>query len=102
MSKKVGVSQEEKNLPYYKFFTRPLAEAPAGKLAILAGGPSPVRAVPFEERNLFLKGEDKDYCQIGYGVAEDGTAFVCNQTYMPGVTGEMMDWWFPCVSLREE
>ena len=102
MSKKVGVSQEEKNLPYYKFFTRPLAEVPAEKLAVLAGGPSPVRAVPFEQRNLFLKGEDKDFCQIGYGVAEDGTAFVCNQTYMPGVTGEMMDWCFPWHSVGSD
>ena len=68
----------------------------------LAGGPSPVRAVPFEERNLFLKGEDKDYCQIGYGVAEDGTAFVCNETYMPGVTTEMMDWWFPWHSVGSD
>lgn len=74
MNKKVGVSHEEMALPYYKFFTRPLAEVPAEKLAVLSGGPSPVRAVPFEERNLFLKGEDKAYCQTGYGVAEDDTA----------------------------
>ena len=95
MSKKVGVSTEEKGLPYYKFFTRPLAQVPAEKLAVLEEGPSRIRAVPFEERNLFLRGEDGDYCRLGYGVAEDGTAFVCNETYMPGVTGEMMDWWFP-------
>lgn len=102
MSKKVGVSHEEMALPYYKFFTRPLAEVPAEKLAVLAAGPSPVRAVPFEDRNLFLKGEDKDFCQIGYGVAEDGTAFVCNETYMPGVTTEMMDWWFPWHSVGSD
>ena len=100
--KKVGVSREEQELPYYKYFTKPLAEVPAEKLAVLAGGPSPVRAVPFEERNLFLKGEDKAYCQMGYGVAEDGTAFVCNETYMPGVTGEMMDWWFPWHSVGSD
>lgn len=54
--KKVGVSREEQELPYYKYFTRPLAEVPAEKLAVLEKGPSPVRAVPFEQRNLFLKG----------------------------------------------
>ena len=56
-SKKAGVSREETALPYYKFFTRPLAEIPAQKLAVLAGGPSPVRAVSIADRNLFLHGE---------------------------------------------
>ena len=60
--KKVGVSREEQELPYYKYFTKPLAEVPAEKLAVLEKGPSPVRSVPFEQRNLFLKGEDKAYC----------------------------------------
>lgn len=102
MNRKVGVSREETTLPYYHFFTRPLAEVPAEKLAVLAGGPSRVRAVPFAQRSLFLTGQDGDFCQIGYGVAEDGTAFVCNETYMPGVTGEMLDWWFPWHSVGSD
>lgn len=102
MNQKVGVSSEEKALPYYKFFTRPLAEIPAEKLAVLAGGPSSVPAVPFERRGLFLSGKDSGWCQLGYGVAEDGTGFVCNETYMPGVTGEMLDWWFPWHSVGSD
>lgn len=91
--KKVGVSKEEKSLPYYKFFERKLAEIPAEKLKILAA-PSEIEVVPFEQRNKFLAGEDKNFCQIGYGVSSDGTGFVCNETFMPNVTGEMLDWWF--------
>ena len=102
MAKKVGVSQEEKALPYYRFFVQLLAPIPAEKLAILENGPSEIPAVPFEERNLFLSGKDGEYCQIGYGIAEDGTGFVCNQTYMPGVTGEMLDWWFPWHSVGSD
>ena len=102
MSKKVGVSREEMALPYYKYFTQPLAEVPAEKLAVLAGGASKIPAVPFDRRNLFLRAEDGDYCRLGYGVAEDGTAFVCNETYMPGVTGEMLDWWFPWHSVGSD
>ena len=60
MNKAVGVSLEEMTLPYYKFFEQPLAEIPAEKLEILKGGPSALPAVPFEQRNLFLAGEDKD------------------------------------------
>lgn len=102
MTKKVGVSREETTLPYYKYFTRPLAPVPAEKLAVLQGGPSPIPAVPFSKRNLFLSGQDTDYCQIGYGVSPDGTGFVCNSTYMPGVTVEMMDWWFPWHSVGSD
>lgn len=91
--KKVGVSKEETFLSYYKYFERDLAKIPEEKLKFLATS-SEIPAVPFEQRNLFLAGRDEDFCQIGYGVAKDGTGFVCNETYMPNVKGEMLDWWF--------
>ncbi len=102
MSGKVGVSQEEKSLPYFKYFEQPLAPIPQEKLDLLEKGPSQVPAVPFAQSGLFLSGQDGEYCQMGYGVAEDGTGFVCNQTYMPGVTGEMLDWWFPWHSVGSD
>lgn len=100
--KRVGVSQEEKQLSYFKFFERDLAPVPEEKLQILAGGPSGKSGVPFEQKQLFLEGKDTEYCQTGYGVHEDGTGFVCNTTYMPGVTGEMLDWWFPWHSVGSD
>ena len=93
LGKKVGVSKEEKALPYYKFFERDMAKVPEEKIDML-DKPSDVDIVPFEKKNLFLTGEDKNYCQIGYGVAENGAGFVCNETYMPNVKSEMLDWWF--------
>lgn len=101
IGKKVGVSKEEKALPYYPLFEQQMAAVPPEKLALVEA-PSAVPAVPFEERDRFLQGTDKEFCQIGYGVAEDGTGFVCNETYMPGVTGEMMDWWFPWHSVGSD
>ncbi len=100
--KKVGVCQEEKDLSYYKFFEMELAPVPEKKLQVFKEGPSKVSAVPFEKKQLFLEGKDKNYCQVGYGNAEDGTGFVCNTTYMPGVTGEMLDWWFPWHSVGSD
>ncbi|MBQ3444469.1 MAG: phloretin hydrolase [Selenomonadaceae bacterium] len=91
--KKVGVTNEEKALPYYKFFERDMAKIPENKLALVDSS-STVEGVPFEQKDLFLIGDDKDFCQLGYGVATNGTGFVCNETYMPGVTSEMLDWWF--------
>ncbi len=99
--KKVGVSQEEKELPYFKYYQQKLAEIPSEKLDLLAE-PSETSAVSFEDRNLFLSGNDKDFCQIGYGVAENGTGFVCNETFMPGVRSEMLDWWFPWHSVGSD
>ena len=40
--KKVGVSKEEKQLSYYKFFERDLAEVPQEKLDILNKGASKI------------------------------------------------------------
>lgn len=100
--RKVGVSKEEKALSYYCFFEQEMAPIPEEKMQILLAGPSEITAVPFEERNRFLAGEDADCCQVGYGVAPDGTGFVCNTTYMPGVTGEMLDWWFPWHSVGSD
>ncbi len=81
MNKAVGVSREEMTLPYYKFFEQPLAEIPAYKLEILKSGPSALPAVPFEQHNLFLAGEDKDFCQLGYGIMPDGTGFWSQYSY---------------------
>ena len=93
IGKKVGVSLEEKSLPYYKFFERDMAKIPEEKIKFLET-PSELEIVPFEDKNLFLTGEDKNFCQIGYGVASNGSGFVCNETYMPNVEVEMLEWWF--------
>ena len=58
----------KKQLSYYKFFERDLAEVPQEKLDILNKGVSKIPAVPFEKRNLYLAGADEEYCQVGYGV----------------------------------
>ena len=101
LGKKVGVSKEEKALPYYKYFERDLAKIPEEKLKLL-DAPQEIEAVPFAEKNLFLSGEDKNFCQVGYGVAADGTGFVANETYMPKVKTEMLDWWFPWHSVGSD
>lgn len=103
MGKKVGVSFEEQQLPYYKYFLQNLAPIPQDKVEIWKNGqPDGRRGVPAQERNRFLAGTDGDWCQLGYGVQDDGTGYVCNTTYMPGVTSEMLDWWFPWHSVGSD
>lgn len=103
MGVKVGVTAEEKALSYYKYFEKELAEIPEAKKAILAQGPAPAdKLLAFEDKDIYLKGEDTDYIQLGFGVREDGIGVVANETYMPGVTGEMLDWWFPWHSVGSD
>lgn len=100
---KVAVTKEEQSLPYYKYFTKEMAPVPPEKRALLDQAPQH-NVIPFTDKNKFLTGEDEKegYCQIGFGVREDGTGFVANATYMPGVTSEMLDWWFPWHSVGSD
>lgn len=98
----VGVCTEETQLPYYKYYAQDMAEIPEEKIAVRDGGPSELKAVPFDQKDLYLAGQDDDFCQVGYGIMDDGTGFVCNTTYMPGVTPEMLDWWFPWHSVGSD
>lgn len=99
---RVGACAEETQLPYFKFYAQDMAKIPQEKTDVLEAGPSETKAVPFEQKDLFLTGEDGEFCQVGYGVMDDGVGFVCNTTYMPGVTPEMLDWWFPWHSVGSD
>lgn len=88
------LSAEEERLPYAKYFHKPLAPIPQEKLDIWNGpAADPAAALPFAARGRFqdadVPGLDNGFC-----VAPDGTGFVANTTFMPGVTAEMFNWWF--------
>ncbi|SHI64525.1 DAPG hydrolase family protein [Parasporobacterium paucivorans] len=100
--KKVAVTREEKALPYYKYFNREMAEAPAEKVKIGEGPQNdPRNGVKLEDRNKYLSGEAPGF-EVGFCVMENGTGLVANKTFMQGVTGEMLDWWFPWHSVGSD
>ncbi|WP_242839207.1 hypothetical protein [Pseudobutyrivibrio sp. MD2005] len=88
---KVAVSKEERSLSYYKYYEKELAEIPQEKIDILNGGASQKSIVPLSEKNLYLSGDDSEYCQIGYGTMSDGLAFVmkhiCLKLHLKCLTG---------------
>ena len=53
---------------------------------------SPMDAVPFAERSKILTDENAG-TRMGYTVMFDGTGYVSDVTFMPGVTAEMLDWY---------
>lgn len=90
----VTISAEEALLPYVKYYYRALAPVPQEKLDIWNGPAADASAArPVEDKNSFLD-HNSGGLESGFCVAPNGTGFVANSTLMPGVTGEMMDWWF--------
>ena len=90
---RVPVSMADKQKSYYKYFTRPMAEPPAERIAAVELTYDNKDALRIQDRNdLFNPGDLSG--EFGWWSLEDGTAMIANQTFFPGVTGEMFDWWF--------
>ena len=97
MALNVPVSNEEKQKSYYKYFLQDMAPGDPEKYARIKEGPWDNRyAHRIEDRNdLFKPGYINDgKSEFGYWLLENGTAMTANDTQMPGVTGEIFDWWF--------
>lgn len=88
------LTEEEARLTYAKYFSKPLAPIPQEKLDIWKGPCGPASAaLSFTDRGKFQDAEVPGM-ENGFCIAPDGSGFVANTTYMPGVTVEMFDWWF--------
>jgi hypothetical protein len=88
------LTPKEKSRPYAKYYDRPMTPAPREIYDFLDRGPiDPALALPIEKRNDLLR---PGYlpAERGYCVLPDGSGFVAGLTTMPGVTPEMIDWWF--------
>jgi hypothetical protein len=97
----VTITEQERELSYAKYWNRDLTSIPEDKL-VIAKGPAtdPTKALKFENRNDFICGKDNGV-KVGFCVMEDGTGFVANEAFWPGVTAEMFNWWFPWHSLED-
>lgn len=90
----VPVTPAEMRSPEYKYFLRDMAQPDPDRYAQIEREPlSPDKATPIERMNdLFLPGYLPG--EFGTCVLHNGTAVVANHLKMPGVTIEMVDWWF--------
>ena len=88
------LTAEEKALPYAKYYYKDMAKIPEEDLALVNAGPiDPKDALPITEAAHLL---DDGYLPVenGFCVMPDGTGFAATKVFMPGVTTEMIDWWF--------
>ena len=88
------LTAEERKKTYAKYFYKELAEIPEADLEKVNAGPTdPSRATSIQDRNDLMKPGYLDV-ETGYTVMPDGSGFAATLVKMPGVTPEMLDWWF--------
>ena len=88
------LTKVEKTKPFAKYFYRPMTPAPQEIYELLDKGPiDPSLALNIKDRNELL---NPGYlpCERGFCLMPDGTGFIAMLTEMPGVTMEMIEWWF--------
>lgn len=94
------LTAEEKLMPEAKYYSTEFIPVPDDLMDALAMGSfAPEKALPFESINQLVKSGDLEM-ENGYAMLEDGSAFVAVRTYLPGVTMEMMRWWFGWHALK--
>ncbi len=88
------LTADKKKQPYSKYYYKDMAKIPEEDLALFNAGPvDPAKALPIEDCARLL---DDGYLptETGYCVMPDGSGFAATKVFMPGVTTEMIDWWF--------
>jgi hypothetical protein len=100
MTKLVELTAEEKARPYSKYYYKPLAE-PNEELKAAREMPpmDPSKAQLPQNINDFL---DPGYFEVetGYCVLPNGAGYLSVNNKMPGVTADMINWWFAWHSLE--
>lgn len=88
------LSEQEQASPLAKYFYMPMAEVDPASIQIVRNGPiDPAKALLKENLNDLL---NPGYLpsEIGYCTLPNGNGYVSSLVKMPGVTPEMIDWWF--------
>ncbi|MCX8021729.1 MAG: hypothetical protein N2745_03045 [Syntrophorhabdaceae bacterium] len=94
------LTEEEKKKPYAKYFYRDLNPPDPDVLKAMEKPIDPSRAITPEQINDLLEPGYLD-CEIGWCQMPDGTGFIANLNKMPGVTVEMVYWWFTWMTLND-
>ena len=93
------LTPEEQKRPFAKYYRDPYPYDPA-KLAKMDTPCDPSKAIYPEQINDLLNPGTLDI-EIGWCNLPNGAGFIASQNQYPGVTAEMIDWWFVWHSLED-
>jgi len=95
------LTSQEKQKSYAKYFNQPIVSPNPELMAILEKGPmDPSKALLPENINHLMQSQ-YDEVETGYCVLPNGTGYVAVNNKFPGVTLEMINWWFGWHSLED-
>lgn len=94
MTKLTEITPEEKAKPYSKYYYMEFPRPPEMLQSIDQRKPvEPGKALPVQRLNDMLNPGELE-TETGYCVMPDGSGFVALSHKMPGVTAQMLRWWF--------
>lgn len=89
------LSPEEWALPYARYYDLPMPELQPEDHAFLEAQLSAGQVLPLERIADFITGDpEKMGAPNGYYVFPDGRSYSACTVLLPGVTAQMMEWWF--------
>ncbi|QCX33301.1 hydrolase [Caloramator sp. E03] len=98
---RTDLTPQEKQKSYAKYFYEPIAEPNPNLIEILKKGPmDPAKALMPEDINKLL---DPGYHEVetGYCILPNGAGYVAVNNKFPGVTVDMINWWFAWHALED-
>ena len=97
---KKQLTPEEETKPYAKYFNKPPAAPAQADMAAMWNPMNPFMALPIEQIGNLL---EPGYLPIesGWCVLPNGTGYIANHVKMPGVTIDMINWWFAWHGLED-
>jgi len=95
------LTPQEEQKSYAKYFNKPIVIPNPELMAILQKGPmDPSKVLMPEHVNELLK-DGYGEVETGYCVLQNGTGYVAVNNKFPGVTLEMINWWFAWHGLED-
>jgi hypothetical protein len=90
------LTPEEEARPFAKYYYEEIKQPDPAHYAAMEQPIDPARAFGPEEINRLLDVErlEKEEIEIGWCNLPNGAGFIANKNFYPGVTADMIDWWF--------
>ena len=88
------LTPEERAIPYAKYYDLPVEGRRPSDAQWLDQPMAPSRVLPALRAKEFLRLEGEIPDSVGWCILEDGTTYIACKEHLPGITPQMMGWWF--------